>query len=312
VRRACMSDPAQNSLTPSLTGTYADSSTLTCITCAPGFISAASATQCTQCQPNQYAFNNTCVSCPFGSRSSAGSSELVQCLCDYSFYPSPNPEEGATTFSCVECPEGGLCDSTHSLAPLALAGYWRPNETVEEVVFYECEGERCEEETPETVYNNCREGHVGPLCSLCDDGWALAGELCIPCTPNQAYTNWPRARLSGFLFAVFFLVFVLSLGVLLQPLFATYGGALVPGPLRRYALGGGKGRMLTPEDTAAMRYGMRMVAFTAIPMRLVVEVRHACAKQECHVSHPGSHRTCRLCLRSRSRCPSPGQAPSTL
>lgn len=184
-------------------GTFLNSTTLTCEACPAGSIASASQTQCFQCPPNEYASNNTCVPCPFGpdwlARSSAGSGSLLQCLCDYGHYPSPLPTANSSTFTCMQCPVGALCDSNVWLAPLALEGYWRPNSSALE--FYECEPDRCEAETIETQFANCREGLDGPVCSICKPGYAMVSDNCIPCSANQAYTAWPRSRLYGFMCA---------------------------------------------------------------------------------------------------------------
>ena len=167
-----------------------------------------------------------------------------------------------------------MCDSTKWLAPLAMEGYWRPNSS--DLEFYECEDSRCDAETSDTIFDNCRDGYSGPVCSLCLEGFAMVSDVCIPCSPSQAYTAWPRSRLYGFMFAVFFLFFILSLAVFLKPLLRSYGAALVPRVIRQSIVrhmgdSGHNGRVFTDADTAAITYGLRLVTFITVPVRLVVE-----------------------------------------
>ena len=66
----------------------------------------------------------------------------------------------------------------------------------------------------EARIDNCREGHTGPVCGVCKDGYSLVEDLCEPCAPSDSFSSWPRARLAGFLFAVFFCFLVVSVGLL--------------------------------------------------------------------------------------------------
>lgn len=92
--------------------------------------------------------------------------------------------------------------------------------------------------------DNCRCGHTGPVCGVCKEGWALAGDLCVQCTASEAFVNWPRARLAGFLFIMFFIFLVLSIALLWDELLFALALKSMPeavGRLRSLASVKGKG-----------------------------------------------------------------------
>lgn len=70
---------------------------------------------------------------------------------------------------------------------------------------------------------------------------------------------------------MFFIVFVMTISVVLRPLFVSYGGDLMPEALRhtfqRYLTS--TGRLVSVEDQAALVYLARLAAFIAVPIRCV-------------------------------------------
>jgi len=91
------------------------------------------------------------VSCPSDSNSNFGCSDISCCLCKYGTYPLYNAT-GSTVFTCAGCPYGAVCDSLLFAAgitavPLAKKDFWHV--AGDRTEFYECEEERCEQESVE-------------------------------------------------------------------------------------------------------------------------------------------------------------------
>lgn len=189
--------------------------TSTCSPCAPGYYTSLTAQPaCTLCSQSHYSSSATqCLPCPLATASPAGSTNLFNCSCAYGFYPTLTADN--SSLICNNCPLGGVCDSTLSLRPLAQAGYWHSSGRVE---MYACAAGMCIEESPGDA-SNCRTGHVGLLCSICNTSWTYSGDFCVQCKPDEAISAWPEARRYGLLFIIFFLGFTTTLPVLLSPLF---------------------------------------------------------------------------------------------
>ena len=71
-----------------------------------------------------------------------------------------------------------------------------------------------------TVFDvsNCRIGHTGPVCAVCEPGYTYQGNFCKPCKPSSAYKNWRTGTLVGFLLAIFLLFIGVSLPYLWMPI----------------------------------------------------------------------------------------------
>lgn len=163
--------------------------------------------------------------CPAGSTSAAGSDSVHKCFCAYGRYvrqfaasDSGDRDPLAPAFECAECPEGALClgDSP----PLALADWW--SAPGDRSVFYQCAAEMCLPETAASVAagkSNCRDGHMGPVCGVCADGFTFQGDLCKPCDARDAFKSWSRAMQAGLITAASVVFLVASTAFLLSPLF---------------------------------------------------------------------------------------------
>jgi hypothetical protein len=198
----------------------ADGLSTSCVACASGTVSPdKGATSCTACPANNYAISAThCAECPPAASAPAGSAALANCTCAYGFYASYDDSPTRDFFSCATCPDGALCPGAS--APLALEGYWRtPDDPVH---FYPCEEGHCEAQSVEEAdaEDNCREGHTGPTCGVCQVGYTKMGNLCSPCKPHAAFTMWPHESREGFVVACVFVGVVVSAGFMLAPVTA--------------------------------------------------------------------------------------------
>ncbi|GMI27687.1 hypothetical protein TeGR_g11957, partial [Tetraparma gracilis] len=108
----------------------------------------------------------------------------------------------ATSAPCSACVSfvAGSVDTDPCAAPgvnvlkLPLeAGYWRASNESMEVL--QCgEVEACTSNGTST----CAEGHLGPLCELCEEGWAMAGGVCVGCGAGGSGKVWGVLGAVGF------------------------------------------------------------------------------------------------------------------
>ena len=194
----------------------ADWNRTSCVACEVGTVPNAARTMCELCPPGSVALSNvecklcdlgfvnndplqrTCTKCTPGTI--AGQRGMATCqVCPQGFFASAHGLDTCTlcppnTFStegsaeCLECPGDGDDSSgvdCNGGSVIFSPGFWRPAEQVSTgvdptSVFHKCPDGACiTNETSGEV--ECAPGHTGPLCSLCQQGWALAGETCTQC-----------------------------------------------------------------------------------------------------------------------------------
>ena len=159
---------------------------LECQDCGPGrYAPTAQDDECLSCSPGRFAesyASSSCLDCEtefgLGSGSVEGSSLCRECRAGY-FHAG-----GQTTTShheCAACPEGLACDapglttSTVVLEP----GYWRTSRDSLAILF--CRTGWC---TGGVGAGDmlCEEGHAGPRCGLCSQGYFKSiASSCQPC-----------------------------------------------------------------------------------------------------------------------------------
>lgn len=123
-----------------------DAASTFCVPCVEGTVSVDFEDTCMLCPARTFWKNTTtCAECPFdqvgltwSSSSPIGSVWVGNCTCGFGFFPKPYPgsspaigekllvENSTDAFECHECPEGGFCDSSVSIIPLAQEGFWHP------------------------------------------------------------------------------------------------------------------------------------------------------------------------------------------
>eukprot|EP00854_Cymbomonas_tetramitiformis_P001442 gene1442-2063_t len=130
-------------------------------------------------------------------------SKSKYCICKSGYFLSV--EDGESAGTCMPCTDGGRCPGDNIM--YAYENNWREDLTQDE--FYTCQNELCLAQTEENVMlsvadeplsNNakansiaggtCKQGHEGPLCSVCLEGWAYQGEFCEECAESSKAENW--------------------------------------------------------------------------------------------------------------------------
>ncbi|CUG86656.1 transmembrane protein, putative, partial [Bodo saltans] len=99
----------------------------------------------------------------------------------------------AGTFTCLPCPEFGVCDGSSTVTP--LSGYWRSS--LDSFIFYSCAPPDGANSCGNGVAS-CDEGYAGPRCSSCAVGYGKSGSSCAACLDNAF--NW------GISWLIFFVV----------------------------------------------------------------------------------------------------------
>eukprot|EP00854_Cymbomonas_tetramitiformis_P002339 gene2339-3066_t len=126
------------------------------------------------------------------------------CLCKSGYFLVM--EDGAKSGRCQVCSDGGTCPGDNLM--YAEEDYWR--DTLEQRKFYSCRKELCLYQTETDVGlskaddpvanaaatldidgSKCKEGHTGPVCAVCNEGWAYQGEFCLECSKSSQAKNWP-------------------------------------------------------------------------------------------------------------------------
>ena len=141
-----------------------------------------------------------CVSCPLCADGKTfeyadiASDSPMDCRCPDDFVRIPHltseefPLNEFGKALCHPCPEGGICENGTELAAIeAEEGYWRGSP--ESDTFVDCGltiagADICS--GGEIGEEFCLDGHTGPLCTLCAEGWGRAGRgRCIQCEDGQ-------------------------------------------------------------------------------------------------------------------------------
>lgn len=193
-------------------------------TCLPGFVFANNNQSSCVCPPGSYDVGGACQPCESGSyqdeagkllckpcgvnRDTFGLTGRVSeadCVCSPLYYADQ------TSGSCKLCPVGMSCPGNNAI--IIQPGFWRASEQTARVV--SCSTTSCNSDSAKGLDDDadtgntgtglsrcvgsnqsvslCANGYTGPLCSVCDEGYAQAGSTidpsqvkCIICPPNGA------------------------------------------------------------------------------------------------------------------------------
>ena len=150
----------------------------TCGSCLKGkYSDIPGSFECKNCPEGQYKNNNltlTCNICPDNSEPNYDSSGC-DCI-DGTYTESKNP------LVCKKCPDNFICKKGSTIETIILdKRYWRDNKktlTIEKCrKSYSCLGGIIKNSSDDL----CNEGHSGPLCDVCLEGWAKNEGKCFKC-----------------------------------------------------------------------------------------------------------------------------------
>jgi hypothetical protein len=189
------SDPGASTCLTCNPGKYTNKEQTACLLCPAGKISGVAASSCDVCEKNKYAEGEGNTECQFcddedmliGSITlKNGTTSASGCICPAGEYVDFGEN------LCGKVPEG-VNENVEAMTVKNLQvekGYWRTNSSSSEVL--QCLApEHCVGGSdPDT---QCNEGHTGPLCAVCEDGYASTGSglflKCSTCDGGDANTT---------------------------------------------------------------------------------------------------------------------------
>ena len=159
-----------------------------CASCKPGtYQDGRGMSDCVKCPPDTYSSLSErtsradCTACPPDATTdgTTGNSNESSCLCKGGFYQSDTSE------ACLICPSpGSVCGKPGStlFTIRAAPGYFRSSNSSLE--FIKC---HVASDCPGGLFHEqCRHGHTGVLCAVCDRGFVRKGGECSFCDTSNA------------------------------------------------------------------------------------------------------------------------------
>ena len=174
-----------------------------CMDCQKGkFINKQGADECNFCENNKYTDYNGSIMCLDCVENSEPNLQKTKCECIVGTYRT-----NEDPLVCSLCPDNFICNKGATIKTLILKNrFWRANKTT--LVTEECrKGYNC---VGGQIKNNsndlCNEGHTGPLCDVCLDGWAKNEGKCFKCLTDDLVKA--RSYIFTFLFPVLISVII--------------------------------------------------------------------------------------------------------
>ena len=165
------------------------SGSATCAACRAGMFSSSGASSCSECPPGRFAANDESLSCEICGEGSEPTDSKDKCVCSVGMYTLNRSRLNPT---CEPCPSRVICTDTDQLLQewQLKPGFWRHSTDTLEIrrcpEYHACLGGQF----VNTTDSMCRQGHRGPLCEVCQDGWAkTSDQLCAVCPPEDKGMN---------------------------------------------------------------------------------------------------------------------------
>ena len=156
-------------------GRYSESFSIECNICEKGkYSNLPSSIQCSKCPDGTYSDTNSTLTCKNCIENAVQSLDATYCECSQNTYFDNG--------KCLNCPFNFICPKGSTKETIIIKpGYWRydsnTTDTEECRSEYACIGGKITNSSDEL----CREGHKGPLCDVCLDGWAKNDGGCFEC-----------------------------------------------------------------------------------------------------------------------------------
>lgn len=172
----------------------------TCDLCPQGtYVGIEGASLCKSCPIGTYSLSrgaisaSTCLPCPAGSTTiDVGASSIDQCVPQVGHFVVGDVKQISSNATVLPCPSGFNCTRSGVVGTPALPvspGFWRA--TAYTTNARPCfPAERCVGGVAHEAGALCTEGHHGPLCSVCDEGYGKVGGLCQQCPEDAVQQFW--------------------------------------------------------------------------------------------------------------------------
>merc|ERR1711965_529088 len=110
--------------------------------------------------------------------------EKTKCVCSTGSYTI-----NSSNIDCKRCPREFTCFKGETLKSIKInKNYWRHSyatiETYKCKNIFACKGGEIKNNSDDL----CNEGHYGPLCDICEKGWAKDDGVCLKCPENTERT----------------------------------------------------------------------------------------------------------------------------
>ncbi|GMI02508.1 hypothetical protein TrLO_g61 [Triparma laevis f. longispina] len=205
-------DPGSSTCYTCEPGKYTNVDQTGCLLCPAGQISGVAASSCSECEIGKYAEGKGNAWCKFCDDDEAligsvtvgkGTTSSSGCICPAGDYVNQGDGENF----CKNVPEGVKMNvEAMTVVNLNVSrGFWRTDNSSYDVL--QCLApEHCiGGSDPE---RQCKEGHTGPLCAVCVDGYASTGSgmflKCSSCTNGD-----PVTTITIWIFAFIFIIFLM-------------------------------------------------------------------------------------------------------
>ncbi|GMH90310.1 hypothetical protein TrST_g1356, partial [Triparma strigata] len=207
------SDPGSSTCFTCTPGKFTNDDQTECLFCPVGKISGVAASSCSVCEEGKYAEGEGNTECQFCDNDEMligsitlhnGTTSASGCICPAGEYVHFNKNTCQNVPDGVETSIQAMTTKTLNVKP----GYWRANASSSEIL--PClSPEHCLGGPDPAA--QCKEGHSGPLCAVCADGYASTGSgmflKCSLCEGGDASTTIAVG------FGGFFLVVFLMIGI---------------------------------------------------------------------------------------------------
>lgn len=167
------------------TGTYSTTGSSICIKCLPGkYTSNMMSTKCEDCPSGRFSNEYGSILCSQCNTNSEQNFEKTKCICSMGSYTINNSD-----IDCKECPDEFNCLKGETINSIKIKkNFWRHSDNTIETYkcknIFACKGGEINNNSDDL----CHEGHHGPLCDICDDGWAKDDGVCLKCPENTQRT----------------------------------------------------------------------------------------------------------------------------
>jgi len=150
-----------------------------CLFCEPGkYSSNMGNILCIDCENGKFSDNKgsiLCKNCPINSEQI---NEKNNCVCSYGSYNKGNN----TILDCEICSNEFICEKNSNIETIKLKEhYWRINKKTTKT--YRCKNNfACKGGLfNKTTDSLCYDGNIGPICDVCEKGWAKNDGICVKC-----------------------------------------------------------------------------------------------------------------------------------
>ena len=168
-------------------GKYSLSGSKNCKHCVSGkYSNLPDSIECLECSENTYSDTNATITCKSCSSSSIKNIQGDGCQCLSESYQDSNTNE---SLICNSCPNNFICDGSDKDNLNLESGYWRYSRDTTETIKCKhnimCQGGKIINSTD----NLCSDGHKGPICDVCKNGWAKSDGVCFSCQKYHGSRN---------------------------------------------------------------------------------------------------------------------------